>query len=768
MTYPQQDLDQIIKDGKAAYFALSKFETARYKVLQHCNLLPAANLNFSPPNTRATGKMYTAKVTSTCCVCHDRHISINNKSYLLHFASLPFKCEHGSTITNLHVQEESERTLPLISLPSRIQKVEPDCLSISSGGIMTTDKLDKDKHRIQQAFDAADEAFTTLTVTVRSSNVDLSTYPQYEADHVNCLIAALEAHKEECCTFLDAHRTNLVRLSEVSEADEIYISTEGHLTVSQATNQARPETPLLDRPNDESSPSATDNSGDTVIPSSAMSSASPSSLSSALNITSASSLSPMTTSQGSTACSFAACSAFTNPSIVVSSKITSTAVVSSQERPLTSLPTCSINQPSLRPGGLASGVTQGLGLLQNSERLQAEAIRRCQRDMFETQSAVLADETVSLQTRVSDHRSRMTTTAAKALHQELALLDRKLADLSSLRQSYIANQGSQAEMESELTHTEAILRSHSFNQSTIRREIVRAEIEILPPQITQASQAPQPQVTNFLQKLAVPSFTGKVAEYPSFRQRFRDLTETGGYPLSVILEHLKLALPKEQQHLVDASNTLGEVWARLDEKYGNKTMTILTVQRSLLNIDLSKYKEFEKVERLHDEISRGLRLLAPLGAEDAIVKDLQIVSRLVEKLPESLQLEWSRQATKAGRVIEPGNTEWPKFIGWLNEERRAAILRRDYQLTQGGFDSRLSSSSSTSAKKPHCFRCKLPGHKTSDCPNSIRNTLADINHIEEDVPSDDTTTGSCNFASTEGQGSGIQGGREESWQMSSL
>ena len=75
--------------------------------------------------------------------------------------------------------------------------------------------------------------------------------------------------------------------------------------------------------------------------------------------------------------------------------------------------------------------------------------------------------------------------------------------------------------------------------------------------------------SNFLVKVALPTFSGKVPEYPSFKQRFKDLTETGGYPLSVILEHLKGAIPQEHQHIVEASSSLSEVWARLDEKFGD-------------------------------------------------------------------------------------------------------------------------------------------------------------------------------------------------------
>ena len=66
----------------------------------------------------------------------------------------------------MHEQEDEEHTLPLIDLPSKLQKLAPDCLSESSGGSVTTDKLEKDKKRIQDTFDAAEEAFIELATLV--------------------------------------------------------------------------------------------------------------------------------------------------------------------------------------------------------------------------------------------------------------------------------------------------------------------------------------------------------------------------------------------------------------------------------------------------------------------------------------------------------------------------------------------------------------------------------------------------------------------------
>ena len=274
----------------------------------------------------------------------------------------------------------------------------------------------------------------------------------------------------------------------------------------------------------------------------------------------------------------------------------------------------------------------------------------------------------------------------------------------------------------------------------VRQAIMQAEFSNT-PSIAETSR-PGP-VTNFLQKLYLPNFSGQVAEYPSFKQRFRDLTENAGYPLSVIMEHLKVAMPKDQHHLIDASSTMEEVWFRLDEQFGSRTMTILTVQRALVSLDLSKYKEYEKVQRLYDEISRGLRLLAPLKAEDSITRDLEIVSKLVEKLPLGLQVEWSRQATQAGRVVEAGNTEWPKFLTWLNQERRAAVLRRDYQLQRG--------SPNIPQNKPYCHRCSRSGHKHTECPNSVKTTTAGINYADGYEYNEDeaVAVAACNFANNQ-------------------
>ena len=100
--------------------------------------------HFSPPQTRSSSSMYTVQLVSTCSVCHERHISIPQKSYLMHYTALPFNCEHGHRVDDMAVVEPDSRTKPYINLPTNIKRLAPDCLSESSGGNITTDKLEKD------------------------------------------------------------------------------------------------------------------------------------------------------------------------------------------------------------------------------------------------------------------------------------------------------------------------------------------------------------------------------------------------------------------------------------------------------------------------------------------------------------------------------------------------------------------------------------------------------------------------------------------------
>ena len=238
------DMAQLKEAGKVAYQYFHRLEVSRFKVLRHCNLLPRTLANFSPPQTRGSNSMHTAQLISACSVCHERHISITHKSYLTHYTALPFNCEHGHRIEDMAMVEPESRTKPFINLPADIRRLAPECLSESSGGQITNDKLDADKQRLQEAFNKADEAFQALALIVATTGVSTQNYPQFSTDHVNFLLAAMESNVDDCNGYIDAQKENLSRLAEVDEADSLRISDQGVISVNDPN--ARVESQQID------------------------------------------------------------------------------------------------------------------------------------------------------------------------------------------------------------------------------------------------------------------------------------------------------------------------------------------------------------------------------------------------------------------------------------------------------------------------------------------------------------------------------------------
>ena len=91
---------------------------------------------------------------------------------------------------------------------------------------------------------------------------------------------------------------------------------------------------------------------------------------------------------------------------------------------------------------------------------------------------------------------------------------------------------------------------------------------------------------SFFERLPLPTFSGKLVEYPTFKSQFSTLMENSGYPEVLLLEHLKKAIPRESHHLVEASRTLEAAWSRLDLKYADKISTTVIVHEALLNLEL--------------------------------------------------------------------------------------------------------------------------------------------------------------------------------------
>ena len=110
-------------------------------------------------------------------------------------------------------------------------------------------------------------------------------------------------------------------------------------------------------------------------------------------------------------------------------------------------------------------------------------------------------------------------------------------------------------------------------------------------------------------------FCGKVKEFPDFVQQFKDLTEGEGFPEAVLLSKLKESVPKEAKEILVGVNKMSVAWERLERRYGDKKIAILTIQSRLSKVVLTG-EDHEKVEKLCGEVERAVNLLTPLGSLD--------------------------------------------------------------------------------------------------------------------------------------------------------
>ena len=109
-------------------------------------------------------------------------------------------------------------TVPSITLPVPLRRVELDNLSVSSGGVVTVDKLQADRRRLESTYTEAYAALTRLYTTVRSTGFITINYPQYDASHLAELTATMEDQFDECITLIDEQTDAWNRLDDFEDS----------------------------------------------------------------------------------------------------------------------------------------------------------------------------------------------------------------------------------------------------------------------------------------------------------------------------------------------------------------------------------------------------------------------------------------------------------------------------------------------------------------------------------------------------------------------
>ena len=126
------------------YDLINAFENARRRAFLHLN----ARYDMPQWDERASRHthLFYARLEGKCKECHNRHVRVSLTDYLLWQGSAPFLCFHRNVVQSVRMEADPERakSRPEIMLPPECKQVAPETGSVTSGGVVTLSKIEKD------------------------------------------------------------------------------------------------------------------------------------------------------------------------------------------------------------------------------------------------------------------------------------------------------------------------------------------------------------------------------------------------------------------------------------------------------------------------------------------------------------------------------------------------------------------------------------------------------------------------------------------------
>ena len=133
----------------------------------------------------------------------------------------------------------------------------------------------------------------------------------------------------------------------------------------------------------------------------------------------------------------------------------------------------------------------------------------------------------------------------------------------------------------------------------------------------------------------------------------------------------------------------------------------MTIAQKLLEADLGKGQDHERIEKLGQEVEKAITLLETFNATSRLTQDYEIVGKLVGKLYPVIQWEWSKHSAKAKVDREK---RWDIFREWLGDLRDAAhqskIISMAQKMNSGPTSSNKAKTNvAQTSQAVHCYCC---------------------------------------------------------------
>ena len=185
-------------------------------------------------------------------------------------------------------------------------------------------------------------------------------------------------------------------------------------------------------------------------------------------------------------------------------------------------------------------------------------------------------------------------------------------------------------------------------------------------------------MSTMIEKVKLPTFSGRHADFTDLRSQFRELCHGERYTPVLEMAQLRTKLPKEALALLIGLQCPEEAWKRLEELYGNRELAILSALKRLREFKATKQGAHEQVIKLAGAVQRCQTELGNVKALDELLNDRESVACIIYALPPTVKDKWyDREAPEDSRA----RAEY--LLKWIEVQRQNAVrVRLDVMAAQ--------------------------------------------------------------------------------------
>ena len=174
---------------------------------------------------------------------------------------------------------------------------------------------------------------------------------------------------------------------------------------------------------------------------------------------------------------------------------------------------------------------------------------------------------------------------------------------------------------------------------------------------------------NNLERVPLPTFSGKHEAWADFQRGFRAMLGMCELPIEMVC--LRTTLPEAAVNFIMGITNPEEAWVVLDTQYGKREMTTLRIITQLLALKIPKRPRYEQLETFLLSMQMARACLKAVDAKNQMLNGLGTIRNIVGKLMEKYVKDWFAQLD--------ANTDQDKgtiFQLWMDHEGCLAVCQK--------------------------------------------------------------------------------------------